>query len=856
MTTTNATAITAITISPFWRPPARAAWLRAWISRSWSYCGIRIFWACSMNASGVWSIESRRSTHTRSSIGDIPRCATSTRASLTDSALLSGSSTWASRGSGFWARSLSAWLRVCCPCESRLIRLIMNGIRARSSSSLRCAALALSHQGTPKRPTAPSPRITTGVPISVPITRPSPAAPSRIASQTRRLQPNPLATYRSRSSNGSSRLSARPRSHLGRNPLATSSTTSPRAISSRISVKKSKGLTARPSPRPRPAGGRPPTGARSYRGDPGQVGGQLVGQPRGEVAEQRDLADQPSLRAQRVHPSPVADPVPHGHDPSHLPAAAALAQVDSDVEGLVDTAQGHALGVGAAHEVGRHHHVLRRPSDRLLGVVGMERDHGAVVPGRGGEADIRHRGISRLAQDDPIRAEPEGELDQVPHGDAGLPPQHRLHRVHALDVGVPGETIPPIVLQVQLGAVLEDGQLLVPGDGPGEHAQEGGLAAPCPSRDDDVGLPQHAGEEELGHPPGHGALADIVLERPDPGRALDPDGGEEARGPRDGWGLQEGQADEAADVDLRRRPPLAQHLLSGGAGQRDHLLLEEVQPGLVAPKGVPLRAQLHLEVGPLDHPRVPAIDVDLLDPLLKVEEAGEREERGGEHHRPPDHPLPEARVVGDVVGHGLVDPELDRSLQRLVDQVVDGVEQPLLLAHRGGDVVEPTVALQVTGQGAADLVELGVDIGPGLDRQGPVPELGRKVEGCGRHRGPHRARPPKAARTWARTGSACSASLSSRTRAGIDSGRPESSARWARPGSQGSVAARATSGSCRRSTSRTCLRSWPRRLSASSSSVLGGCADRSASTARAIMGGSSRSTVNTRWAIEATAVTD
>src|SRR5579884_2430120 len=562
-----------------------------------------------MNASGVWSMESKRSTQTRSSIGDIPRRATSTSASLTDSASRSGASTWARRGAGFWARSCRAWLSVGWPGESRLARLIMNGIRARSISSLRCAARALSHQGTPKRPTTPSPRITTGVPMSAPTASPSPAAPSLIASQTRRLQPRPLATYRSRSSSGSSRSRTRPRWRPGPNPPAASSTTSPTATSSRTSMKKSRGLTFRSLLRRRPRTG---SGARSYRRHPGEIGDQLVGQPGREVPEQRDLADQPPLRAHRVHPAPVADPLPHGHDAGHLSPAAALPQVDGDVEGLVDATQGHGLAVGATHEVGRHHHVLRRPPDGLLGVVGVERDHGAVVPGRGGEADVRHGGVTGLAQDDAIGTESEGELDQVAHGDAGLALQHRLHRAHALDVRMPGQAVAAVVLQVQLGAVLEDGELLVPGDGAGEHAQQGGLAAPGSPRDDDVRLAQDAGEEELGHASGHGALLDVILERPDPGRALDADGGEDAGGAGDGGRLQQRQADEAADVDLRRWPPLAQHLLAGGAGQRDHLLLEEVEPGVVAAERVALRAQLHLEVGALDHPGVPAVDVDLL----------------------------------------------------------------------------------------------------------------------------------------------------------------------------------------------------------------------------------------------------
>src|SRR5437660_3004689 len=256
----------------------------------------------------------------------------------------------------------------------------MKGIRARSISSCRCAARAASHQGTPNRPTAPRPRITTGVPIRKPTMRPRPNAPRRIVSQTCRLQPRPDATYRSRSTRGSISSLALRSMPRGVNPLTASTTTRPSAISTRTATKNRSGLMSKwgqapPSGTPPPvrdAGGacgaslrlraprRHATGAEthslgrspllrplpvpfSYRGHLRQVVAQLVRQLRRQVAEQRDLPDQPAVRRGPVHPAPVADPVAHGDDAGQPARAADLAQVDRDVERLVHAALRHVL---------------------------------------------------------------------------------------------------------------------------------------------------------------------------------------------------------------------------------------------------------------------------------------------------------------------------------------------------------------------------------------------------------------------------------------------------------------------------------------------------------------------------------
>ena len=87
-------------------------------------------------------------------------------------------------------------------------------------------------------------------------------------------------------------------------------------------------------------------------------------------------------------------------------------------------------------------------------------------------------------------------------------------RALALDVGRPGlEPDHVLLLELELGGVLDGDDPLVGGDERRQHVERGRLAGAGAAGDDDVEPAAHAGVEELGGAPGQRAEVDQVLHR-------------------------------------------------------------------------------------------------------------------------------------------------------------------------------------------------------------------------------------------------------------------------------------------------------------------------------------------------------
>ena len=160
--------------------------------------------------------------------------------------------------------------------------------------------------------------------------------------------------------------------------------------------------------------------------------------------------------------------------------------------GLVDDEVdrgGDLLADGADRQVhaGHQHHRL----DAGQGVAGAVRVDGAdraVVAGVHRLEHVERGGVADLADDDAVGPHAQGVLHQVADVDRAL----------ALDVRRAGLQPQHVVLvQLELGGVLDRDDALVAGDERREHVERGRLAGAGAAGHDDVELAAHAGGEEL-----------------------------------------------------------------------------------------------------------------------------------------------------------------------------------------------------------------------------------------------------------------------------------------------------------------------------------------------------------------------
>ena len=178
--------------------------------------------------------------------------------------------------------------------------------------------------------------------------------------------------------------------------------------------------------------------------------------------------------------------------PLHLgdvgdPARAVLepALVDDQVD-----RGGHLLADRPDRQVhaGHQHHGLEA-GQGVARTVGVHRGDRAVVAGVHRLQHVEGRGVADLTDDDAVGA----HAQRVPHQVADL------DLALALDVGRAGlEPQHVVLVQLQLGGVLDGDDALVVGDERRQHVERRGLAGAGAARDEDVEPALDAGREEVG----------------------------------------------------------------------------------------------------------------------------------------------------------------------------------------------------------------------------------------------------------------------------------------------------------------------------------------------------------------------
>ena len=113
----------------------------------------------------------------------------------------------------------------------------------------------------------------------------------------------------------------------------------------------------------------------------------------------------------------------------------------------------------------------------------------AVVTGVHGLEHVERRGVADLTDDDPVGAHAQAVLDQVADRDRALALDVGRARLEADDV---------LLLELELGGVLDGDDPLVVGDERRQHVEGRGLAGAGAAGDDDVEPAAHAGVEEVG----------------------------------------------------------------------------------------------------------------------------------------------------------------------------------------------------------------------------------------------------------------------------------------------------------------------------------------------------------------------
>src|SRR5450759_493899 len=171
-------------------------------------------------------------------------------------------------------------------------------------------------------------------------------------------------------------------------------------------------------------------------------------------------------------------------DRGHLARAIAQpVQLDDEVD-----AAAHLLANGPYGKVDAgHQNEGLEPGECVARGVGVQGRHRAVVAGVHGLKHVKRLAATALPDDDALRAHAQGVDDQPLDGDFAL----------SVDVPWPGlEPADMLLVQLQLGRVLDRDDAVFHRDEAGQHVQERGLAVPGAARDDDVGLGKDGGLEK------------------------------------------------------------------------------------------------------------------------------------------------------------------------------------------------------------------------------------------------------------------------------------------------------------------------------------------------------------------------
>ena len=189
-----------------------------------------------------------------------------------------------------------------------------------------------------------------------------------------------------------------------------------------------------------------------------------------------------------------------GLHPQHLGDVGDAAGAVDQARDLHDQVEGarDLLADGAQRQVdaaGQHQRLdTGQGVTRVVGVDGGQR---AVVAGVHGLQHVHGLGSTTLADDDAVGPHTQGVADEVADRDLALAldvGRARLQRDHV------------VLLELELGRVLDGDDALVGGDGRRQHVQRRRLTGAGTAGDEDVQLAAHAGLEEL---------AGLVRERPE-----------------------------------------------------------------------------------------------------------------------------------------------------------------------------------------------------------------------------------------------------------------------------------------------------------------------------------------------------
>ena len=241
---------------------------------------------------------------------------------------------------------------------------------------------------------------------------------------------------------------------------------------------------------------------------------------------------------------------------------------------------------------GHHDHGFEARESVARG-IGVNRGHGAIVAGVHGLKHVERFGAARLAHDDAVGAHAEGVDHQVALRDGA----------GALDIGGAGFQADHVVLlQLQLGGVLDGDDALLFGDEPREGVEHGGLAGAGPARDHDIEARLHAAAHEIEHAGGQSFVAQKFFGGEDfLSVAADGEDGADQRERRDD-GADARAVEEAGIDDGRRVVDAAAH--GGHDALDDH-----------AHMGLVLEADIGFDdaAGALDVDVVEAVDHDVAD---------------------------------------------------------------------------------------------------------------------------------------------------------------------------------------------------------------------------------------------------
>ena len=168
------------------------------------------------------------------------------------------------------------------------------------------------------------------------------------------------------------------------------------------------------------------------------------------------------------------------------PARAVLhtSLLDDHVDGSGDL---FADGAHGQVDAGHQHHGLET-GQAVAGTVRVNRGERAVVTGVHRLQHVQGGAVTTLTDDDPVGPHAQRVLDELTDVDLSA----------ALDVGRSRlETQHVVLLELELGRVLDGDDALVVGDEGGHHVEQGRLARAGTTGDDDVAATTDAGAQEV-----------------------------------------------------------------------------------------------------------------------------------------------------------------------------------------------------------------------------------------------------------------------------------------------------------------------------------------------------------------------